>query len=64
MDACTIYIHISRQDSKPFHSLSPSRSRPNTPSHFNISFSNPNHEESRPLHGDFKLIRRFGGDFK
>ncbi|MFS7947207.1 hypothetical protein Hanom_Chr06g00545381 [Helianthus anomalus] len=29
-----------------------------------ISFSNSKYEESRALHGDFKLVRRFGGDFK
>ncbi|MFS7947273.1 hypothetical protein Hanom_Chr06g00546311 [Helianthus anomalus] len=59
------YIHNSKNKYKNLTlSLFPSSSRPNTPSHFNISFSKPKYEESRANHGDSTLVRRFGSDFK
>ncbi|KAF5812642.1 hypothetical protein HanXRQr2_Chr03g0088781 [Helianthus annuus] len=42
-------------------SLSPlDHSRPNTPFHTSISFSTSIHEDSRALHGDFKLVYDIG----
>ncbi|MFS7997816.1 hypothetical protein Hanom_Chr12g01146401 [Helianthus anomalus] len=57
-------LTIPRTKFKITLSLPLEHSRTNTPYHTTISFPNSNHEDSRALHGDFKLVRRFGGDFK
>ncbi|KAJ0820745.1 hypothetical protein HanPSC8_Chr16g0711661 [Helianthus annuus] len=62
---CMHHKHPYSKARFKIHSLSSLvHSRPNTPSHFNIPFSKSNHEDSRANHGDSKLVKRFGSDFK